>query len=244
MTLSLAAPARAYRPFETTDASVSYLWQLTIEAAPASFLYNTLGDTSSLAPTLVLSFGLPLNFELGAGSRLLISLPDADGERTASFVTNTLTLKKIFIEGSMQDLKRRRISLGAEMNLLLPSTNTSEQVGFEAVLTMSHVWPDVLCFHLNAAGGIARAGGAGSFFAGLALEGGWSWPMRPVLELSWRYVDGQGSIPTVLGGMIMPLNIDTWFDVAARWARNPAGDSVVEITAGINWALPATPQSP
>lgn len=63
VTLSLASPARAYRPFDGTDADVAQPREFELELGPAHY-YRRAGQNYLITPALVLNLGIVDDTEL------------------------------------------------------------------------------------------------------------------------------------------------------------------------------------
>ena len=102
ITLSLLAwsdPARAYRPFDGTDAAVAKKGEMEIELQPAGRLRDESG-TSLIAPATVINYGLSEDWEAvfeGQGQTLLS--PPGPTSLTAAGAF----LKHVLVPGSLQD---------------------------------------------------------------------------------------------------------------------------------------------
>ena len=223
-----ARDARAYRPFDGTDADVAELGELELELGPVGYLRSA-HESSLVAPNAVLNFGILPRWELvvqGVGD-----FPFSGGD--ATFGDGGIFLKHVLREGSLQG--KSGLSLATELGVLLPElthgawTDAGVYLGFIA----SQAWRDFIV-HFNAS--IARSVDAHEdIFMGAILE---AIPtrVRPVAEL---YVDVHGDVatPSALVGFIFRARDNLAFDAATRLARTNDAP-VYEIRAGLTWAIP------
>ena len=97
-TLTCAAPALAYRPFDGTDADVAAHHEFELEVGPVGYEREG-NDRFLVAPALVINYGLAPRFEAvleGRQQRAFEHLRDSQTEDIA------LSLKSLLREGSLQ----------------------------------------------------------------------------------------------------------------------------------------------
>jgi hypothetical protein len=229
--LAFAANARAYRPFDSTDADVAKTGQLEFEIGPVGYL-NAFHEPSLVAPAIVANAGVVNRIELVLEGRNFIFLDPGPGEPRLVLGETSFSLKWLMREGSMQE--QSGISLATEVGALLPTTEADTGVGASAVVIGSERWRYGMA-HLNGGVFLGRTHHAGAL-AGLILEGPPAWPIRPVAEIFYEHEITVDTIFTGLVGFIAPVNDNLSFDGAFRMGK--ASDSTLaEVRAGFTWAF-------
>jgi hypothetical protein len=231
LSVALSGAARAYRPFDGTDAAVAEKGDIEVEVAPVGFLKEGRGRFL-VTPSLILNWGLAANWELVLEGRQFVGLGNAAAGRRWAVEDAALSLKHVLREGALQE--KSGISIAAEMSALLPATDGEGGAGAELAVIASQRWA-ALTLHLNGAASWTRTHTAGAF-AGLIAEAHDAWAVRPVAEV---FVDAEQDVPTTiswLAGAIWRLRENFSIDAAVRLAR--AGPvSTTEIRAGFTWAF-------
>jgi hypothetical protein len=227
-----ALPARAYRPFNSTDAAVAEAGKVEIELGPV----EEGGDRFVVAPSLILNWGFAERWEVVLEGRQFVrlgsSVPRAPRLRVDD---NALSLKTVLREGAMQD--KSGPSVATELGALLPVIHGDGGTGVEAALILSQRW-DALTVHLNGAASWTRTHAPGAF-GGLIIELHDAWRLRPVTEV---FVEGERDIPVTvswLGGGIFRFREDLSFDAGVRLAR-AGGTGTTEIRLGLTWEFGGT----
>jgi hypothetical protein len=225
----LATPARAYRPFDSTDADVAERGEFELELGPIDYVHDPSGHALVLSQ-VVANFGIAHGWELVLQARGLLSLGSTPHRRFSIDQTGVF-VKHVFKEGTLQG--RRGISIAMELGLL-PPQGEGETTGFSVDHIVSYRWP-WLTAHLNLQ--VARTSQDQlDLFTGLILEGPFTWRVRPVAEL---YVDWEPRTlaQSFLAGLIARVHDQVSVDVAGRVARfdqRTQGASVgVEVRAGL-----------
>lgn len=187
-TLTIPSRAQAYRPFDSTDASVAAAGELELELGPLGYVQT--GPRHFLvAPALIVNFGFAARWELVLQGRDFILLDDLPGEARARLVDTGAFLKGVLREGSLQGASGP--SVGTELGVLLPTVNGDPGVGATAIFLVSQRW-DAATIHVNGAISLTRAENA-DFFGGMILEGPHRWAVRPVAEV---FVDHELTVGT------------------------------------------------
>jgi hypothetical protein len=229
--MGLSGAARAYRPFNSTDAAVAGAGEIEIELGPVGFLKEG-GERFLVAPSLILNWGLAPQWELVLEGRHFVRLGDTNGGPRLAVEDAALSLKTVLREGALQE--KSGISVAAEMSALLPATNGDGGAGAELAVIASQRW-DAVTIHLNGAASWTRAHTSG-VFAGLIAEAHDAWAIRPVAEI---FLEAEHDVPATvswLAGAIWRLREDFSIDAAVRLARaGPVGTT--EIRAGLTWAF-------
>ena len=221
--------ARAYRPFDGTDAAVAAPGELEIELQPAGRLRES-GTTTLIAPATVVNYGLSEGWEAvfeGQGQTPLS--PSGPTSLTAAGAF----LKHVLQPGSLQD--KTGPSIATEFGVLLPDSTGSSGVGASLAGIVSQRW-DWGTIHLNAQTALTRDHHADLFLGGI-IEGPSQWPVRPVAEFFYEKKFGQSETMSALVGLIWRVRDNLSFDVGLRHALTN-GHPVNEIRAGLTFGFP------
>jgi hypothetical protein len=228
-TLLLFRPslARAYRPFDGTDAGVAAADRLEVEFSPLG--YVRVGSERLLVnPVLALTYGAGSGFDFGAEARrLMVMSPDGDGAEP-KLDDVQLSAGKVLKSGSIQE--REGVSIAVEGILLLPTTDENA-FGVGSRLVVSRSWED-LALHLNGDISKSRTDNTGWFTSLIAEGPGW-WGVRPVGEVS---LEGEGeatALRALLLGVIWQTRSGLAMDFAIRTGY--ADEHQVELRSGITW---------
>jgi hypothetical protein len=223
--------ARAYRPFDSTDAAVAAKGEMEIEFGPLGFLKEG-SDTFLVVPSVILNWGFADRWELVLEGRNFVQLGENITGSRFRLEDTALSLKGILREGSLQE--KTGVSIASETGLLLPAIDGDSGVGAQEAIIVSQRWPD-LTVHLNGAVAWTRAHRLG-LFGGAIFEVHDTWPVRPVAEI---FVQGERDVPTTVSGLvgaIWRLREGLSLDAGFRLAR-AGGVNTTEIRAGVTWAF-------
>jgi hypothetical protein len=223
--------ARAYRPFDSTDAAVAEKGQLELELGPVGYLREG-SDHWLVVPAVIANWGFADRWEFVLEGRQFARLGAAGPEPRLRTDDNAASLKTVLREGGLQE--KSGVSLAVEVSVLLPAVNGESGVGTQATFIASERTEPVT-LHLNGAAAWTRAHEAG-WFAGLIAEGHDAWALRPVVEV---FAEGEGSLPIVVSGLagaIWRAREDLSFDAGFRVAR-ASGVGAMELRAGLTWAF-------
>lgn len=227
----LAAPALAYRPFDSTDADVAGPGEFELELGPIGWLREG-ADKFRVAPAVVANLGLTWRSELVLEGQRQAALNPAPGEPSSSVVDNGLFVKTVLREGTLQDAKGP--SVAAEYGLLLPEVHGQSGTGASVAGIASQRW-EAGTLHLNAALAWNREHEP-DLFLGAIFEGPYSWPVRPVAEIFGEQASGGPRTTSALVGAIWRARDDLALDFGLRVAH--AGDDLIrEIRLGLTWTL-------
>ncbi len=221
--------ALAYRPFESTDASVAKPGEIEIELAPLGYLQSG-ADHILVAPSTVLNMGLADGWEAvveGRGETVLNASP-----RQTSFVDDQISLKHVVRNGSLQDSSGP--SIAVELAALLPEVNGNRGVGFAALGIVSQRW-NWGTLHLNAQAELSREHRA-DIFLGTIAEGPEDWKVRPVAELVYEREFGRSERISGLVGAIWQVKDSLAVDIGVRHGRE-SGQTENEIRLGVTFAF-------
>jgi len=227
----LAAPALAYRPFDSTDADVAASGEFELELGPIGWLRE--GDSSfRVAPAVVANLGLPWRSELVLEGQRQVALDPASGEPSSSIVDTGVFVKTVLREGALQDASGP--SIAAEYGLLLPEVHGESGTGASLAGIVSQRWK-AGTLHLNAALAWNREHEP-DVFVGAILEGPYSWPLRPVAEVFGEQASGGPRTSSALVGAMWRAREDLMLDLGLRFARS--GDELVrEVRLGLTWTF-------
>ncbi len=226
------AAARAYRPFDSTDAAVADAGELELEIGPLGWLHAAGGD-SLVVPSLVANWGFASGWEAVVEGRHVVRLGGAGPE---GLLDPGVSVKAVVRPGTLQG--RPGPSLALEPGLLLPEIGGEEGLGALLTGILSQRWTAVTV-HLDAAAGLSRAHAA-LLAGGLVLEGPGAWALRPVAELFAEGERGRTAVASALAGAIWRLGERLSLDAAVRAVRE-AGEAALELRAGLTWSIDLSP---
>ncbi|KWV46980.1 hypothetical protein AS156_21035 [Bradyrhizobium macuxiense] len=230
MALTAWSPsARAYRPFDGTDAAVAAPGEVEIELQPAGRLHDA-GGTALVAPAAVFNYGLGEDWEAvleGQGETPL------SPSGLTSLTAAGAFLKHVVVPGSLQD--KTGPSIATEFGVLLPDSTGMSGVGASLAGIVSQRW-DWGTIHLNAETVLTRDH-HGDVFIGAILEGPLKWTIRPVAEVFYENEFSKEETVSALVGLIWQVRDNLSFDVAFRRGLTN-GHPVDEIRAGLTFGFP------
>jgi hypothetical protein len=224
-----SAPARAYRPFDGTDAAVAAPGEVEIELQPAGRLRDETG-TFLVAPATVFNYGFSEGWEAvleGQGQTPLS--PSGPTSLTAAGAF----LKHVLQPGSLQD--KSGPSVATEFGVLLPDSTGNSGVGARLAGIISQRW-DWGTIHLNAETALTRDHHADLFLDAI-IEGPSKWSVRPVAEFFVEREFGQFDTVSALVGLIWQVRDNLSFDIGLRHALTN-GRPVNEVRAGLTFGFP------
>jgi hypothetical protein len=228
--LLVAFPARAYRPFDSTDAAVADRGKMEIELGPVGFLGEG-PDRFVVAPSVILNWGAAERCELVLEGRHFVRVGSTSATEPRSRIDdNALSLKYVVREGILQE--KTGPSVASEASGLLPAINGEGGVGAQLTVIASQRW-DAFTVHLNGAASWTRAH-TPSAFGGVIVEIHDAWRLRPVTEV---FVEGERDLPVTvswLGGAIYRWTEALSLDAAVRVATS-GGTRTAEVRAGLTW---------
>jgi hypothetical protein len=219
--------ARAYRPYDSTDADVTVKDGVVIELGwrEAELETDHEGAISAI-------------FNYGIGHQREIVL-EGEWQRLESPTTGTqssfddvaLSVKQVHRRGSLQG--ERGTSVASECGLLIPTTGEDSGLGGECSLIASHSTA-VLSWHANV--GVAlETDHRWASSLGLIVEAPESWRVRPGLELLRETVEGEDAeVSMLLGAAWNPVE-GLAFDLAYRRGIEPSSEPS-EWRIGLTWS--------
>jgi len=229
LAVALFAPqARAYRPFDGTDADVSKLGELELELGPLGFL-RAQHDSALVFANTVLNYGVLPRWELVVQGQGVYGLDTPPPPR---FLNGGVFLKHVLREGVLQG--RPGVSLAMETGVLFPTSDAPiDDAGVYLGMIASYAWTE-LVLHFNVA--LSRAvDGQPDVFASLILEGHPAGRIRPVSEILVER-HGPSTDASWLVGFIVRASERVAFDAATRAAWSE-GAPLFEVRAGLTWSI-------
>jgi hypothetical protein len=228
--LAWAGPALAYRPFDSTDASVADTGELEVELAPIGYLKSGAGR-SLIVPHAVLNLGIAHDWELVLEGAQSVDLGDMS---QLHLVEPGAFAKTVVREGVLQG--HGGPSVAVEIGALLPEVHGDSGVGASVNVIVSGQWP-ALTVHADAGVALSRSGHFAASGA-VIVEGPHDWRVRPVAE---TLVDGEFDASVLISGLagaIWKVSDGLAIDAAVRIGQVLREDSQVELRAGLTWAFP------
>jgi hypothetical protein len=225
-------PAKAYRPFDGTDASVAELGQFELELQPFGALQEGPAKTF-IAPASVFNFGFAQDWEAVLQGQLETQIsPSSQEILTATGVF----LKHVVRPGALQD--QSGPSIATEFGLLLPSIGARSAIGpsWDWILSQRFEWGTL---HLNFTTSLTSDQRA-DLNLDVILEGPSNWKLRPVAEIYSDSLIGGAQTYSGLVGAIWQMRDDLALDLAVRHAIS-GGRQVNELRAGATIAFPLEP---
>jgi hypothetical protein len=223
--------AFAYRPFDSTDASVAGPGEFELEFGPVGYLREGRAR-SFIAPAAIANFGISGDREIVLEGKLKTLQGDfSEGPRT-SLVDTALSLKQVHRRGSLQD--GIGPSVASECGVLLPTIRGESGAGATCAGIVSQRWPEATV-HLNGAVALTREHTWNRFF-GAIVEGPYEWRVRPVLEIFTEGDTGGSRTNSALVGLIWRSRENLSFDVGVRAARSN-DQNIAEVRAGFTWSF-------
>jgi hypothetical protein len=223
--------AHAYRPFDSTDASVVDAGTLEIELGPIAYI-DTPDGHATKAPEITINAGLTPHWELvmeGTRATTVSRMHDVQTVEAA------LLLKAILREGAMQD--EQGWSVATEFGALLPVRNGDEDYGATLALIGS-LRGEHAVLHVNAAA--HNRNDDSQWMTGLILEACPDAPVRPVVEINVELENGSDARTlSALAGAIWRRAENLSFDVAVRASRDADAWSY-EGRIGLTWSFAFT----
>jgi hypothetical protein len=224
--------ARAYRPFDGTDAAVAETGEIEVELGPVEYLRDG-ADRTLLAPDLRINFGFMPGWEAALEGKVDHGLTaDSPG---VSLTESDALLKHVLREGSLQD--KPGPSIATEFGILLPGINDEHGTGavLNGIVSQRWEWGTV---HLNAQIELTREQHA-DYFLDTIIEGPHDWVVRPVSEIFYERDVGLFRTRSALIGAIWQVQDNIAVDFGLRGAR--VNDHTMgEIRAGVTFAFGVT----
>ena len=220
------SPALAYRPFDSTDASVVGAHEFELEFGVGYTREDA--EESLTLPAVVANYGIDGDREIVLEGRIFTTL---DAEDDAELDDAALSLKQVHRAGSLQE--RSGISVASECGILLPTTHTEDGIGAACALIASQRWQSAT---IHASAGVAvNRDHRWEESLGTILEGPDGWLVRPVSEVTFEWDETQSAARSALVGLIWRAREMLSFDAAVRYTRIGQSHDW-EVRAGFTWA--------
>lgn len=223
--------AFAYRPFDSTDADVAKAGEVELELGPVQWLRQN-GKRFLQVPAVIANFGLERERELVIEGRHEVALDPEPGEHRSALVDNGVFIKQVLRRGALQD--EPGLSVATEYGVLLPDVHGEHGTGASVAGIVSQRG-DAGTVHLNGVVSWTREHEPG-LFLGAILEGPYSWPVRPVVEVFSDQARGSARVNSGLLGAIWQARDGLSFDVGLRYAK-ARDDQIYELRLGLTWAF-------
>ena len=232
--LACIAPrtARAFRPFDGTDARVAEPHLFELEMSPVS--YARIGSERSLiAPQVALSYGTGSGFEFSLeGESVMLMHPDPEGV-SPQLEEAAFEFKKVLRRGVLQE--KSGPSIATEESVQFPSRG-QPHVGFGGSLIVSQPLSSArTMLHFNAELARTQEQQMGRFVS-VILEGPETWPVRPVGELSWERVGDETGARGLLAGLIWQTRQGLTMDAAVK-TLDGGEEHGLELRTGFTWHM-------
>jgi hypothetical protein len=228
-----ASDARAYRPFDGTDADVAELHDVEIEIGPAG--YYRQGHDRDFVSGGVLNFGFARTFELVLQGFAYLQ-NDASSPVSRKFTDTGAFVKHVWRDGCLQGTGGP--SFATEIGPLLPTVNDARGFGAYVGGILSTCLGDSLIIHWNAEVQVLRATYDLDVFGGAILEPPPSkFAVRPVAEVFVEHDFGGIQTYSGLAGLIWRVREKLSVDVAVRGAIIEQ-QKVSEVRTGFSLVLP------
>ncbi len=232
LTVCWGGAARAYRPFDGTDAAVAETGEMEIELGPVEYLRDA-ADRTVLAPDARINYGFTAGWEASLEGDVAHGL--TAGIPGASLTASDALLKGVLREGALQD--KPGPSIATEFGILLPGINDEHGTGAVLNGIVSQRW-ELGTVHLNAQIELTREQHA-DYFLDTIIEGPHDWVVRPVSEIFYERDVGLFRTRSALIGAIWQVQDNIAVDLGLRGAH--VNDHTVgEIRAGVTFAFGVT----
>jgi hypothetical protein len=227
----VSEPARALRPYDSTDADVAKQGEFELELGP--FGRRREGSKRiEVVPALVGNFGLEGDRELVIEGQREVALDRGPGEPRSAIVDNGVFIKQVLRKGNLQDASGPSVAI--EYGLLLPSVHGESGTGLSAAGIVSRR-TEAVSVHFNAALAWTREHQP-DLFLGAILEGPHSWVVRPVAEVFAEQASGGSRITSRLVGAIWRARDDLSLDIGIRRAHD-GNETIRELRLGLTWTF-------
>ncbi len=234
LAIGWASPARAYRPFDGTDADVADVGNFELELGPAG-LYDAGTGHYLVAPATVLNLGFARGWEAVVDFQNFVALDPTPSQPRLRLLETDALLKALVVPGSLQDAGPGP-SAAVEFGPLLPEVNGDSGVGASCDVIVSQRWPG-LVIHANNWIQLTRGTRHLDWFEGMIFEGSLENAFRPVGEVfvEHEWVAGVTTWSGLVGG-IWRARSGLDLDVGLREAR-VGGQGITEVRFGLTWTL-------
>jgi len=232
--LMRASDARAYRPFDGTDADVAELGTFELELGPVHWYSQSEGHYL-IAPATVLNLGYAPGWEFVVDFQNFVGLERVPGVAQDRLLDTDVFTKAVLLPGSVQQVGPGP-SVAMELGPLLPNVNGERGFGASCNVIVSERWRG-LTVHLNTWFQLTRGDLHADWFEGVIVEGDVDRDVRPVSEwfVEHEFVAGVTTLSGLVGAIWRPWEgLD--FDVGLRQA-SIGGERASEVRLGLTWTL-------
>ncbi len=228
------SPARAYRPFDGTDADVAEPLELEFELQPAG--YYRISREHDFVSGGVINFGFAPRFELVLQGFDFQPLDSTKPPLPNRFTDTGVFVKTVWRKGCLQEAEGP--SIATELGPLLPTVNDEKGFGAYAGGIVSTCFGESLIVHWNVETQILRQTYDFDLFTGAIIElPPDRYVLRPVAEFFVEHDFGGGQTYSGLVGAIWRVGDKLALDVAFRLA-SIGGQEVGEARTGFTWTVP------
>jgi hypothetical protein len=229
--LALPRTARAYRPFDGTDADTAETGKFELELGPAHW-YALGNQNYVIAPATVLNFGVFESTELVFDFKDVIAVGALTTGRRVSLLDTDILIKHVLRKGVLQE--KSGLSIAAEGGVLTPEVHGVDGFGASLDLIVSYRvgWATV---HFNEQAQYSRAHNL-DLFSGVIGEGPQQWRVRPVAELFYERELNVAETWSALVGLIWPVKDSFAVDAGVRGALI-GNQEALEVRFGLTWSL-------
>jgi hypothetical protein len=231
-TALIAGEARAYRPFDLTDADVAKRRNIEVELGPAEFI-GVDAEHSLRAPNFSVNYGIATGRELTFDGAHHIALNPEEGEPRSQFEDVGIAMKQVMRRGSLQDLTGPSVAI--ENEITFPGRGEKHLGAAAALIFSSASKRGSTHFNLE---GERLPEGRNAGAVGMIFEASDKFGVAPAVELRVAAVDGGLPEHSVTAGLIYVPAEKTEYDVALRFARR-GDEKTFEIRAGLTWQFSA-----
>jgi hypothetical protein len=217
--------ASAYRPFDSTAASVADPAELELELGTG---YQD-EDDFLIIPAVVANYGVRGDREIVLEGTVVRAIDDGDDSPRTRLTDTALSLKQIHRRGVLQDAAG--VSVASECGVLLPTIHGEDGVGAACKLIGSQRWA-AATLHVN--GGLTyERSHRWAESLGIIVEGSDERSVRPVAEVSVEWNDEHPRAALV--GLIWSVDEGLSFDAGVRYSETGSVHAW-EVRAGLTWS--------
>jgi hypothetical protein len=232
---TLSRRARAYRPFDGTEADVAEVGAFELELGPAHWLARN-GKNTLFAPATVLNLGLAEGWELVGDFKGSVPIARDTNESAFRLVDTDVFVKHVLRRGCLQEGAGPSVAI--EAGPLLPELRGESGYGaaFNVIVSERLGW---LTLHLNDVASLARGTHDPAWLTTLIAEGPDSLAIRPVAELYAEHeFRPSRTSSSALAGAIWRAREGLDVDAAFRVGRRD-GAQETEVRLGFTWTTEA-----
>ncbi|HEY3815798.1 MAG TPA: hypothetical protein VGL81_01445 [Polyangiaceae bacterium] len=232
--VTASGDARAYRPFDGTDADVAEQGDFELELGPVHW-YSQQDAHELIAPATVLNLGYAPGWELVIDFQNFVGIDVPPGQARDQLLDTDILTKAVLVKGALQDAGPWP-SVAAEFGPLLPDVNGENGLGASLDVIVSKRWKG-LAVHVNNWFELSRGDLHFSWFEGAILEGDTEAPIRPVSEwfIEHEFIAGTTTFSGLVGA-IWRAKEGLDLDVGLREA-SVAGERATEVRLGLTWTI-------